>query len=158
LQQRQHLEIATEGGVDDIRRRPRSPLSLLVAAVIVALLPPCRCWQVAAVTRPQLTVHLPPFCCYVGPGGRQRQGWWSMGATFWARRWLMAANSGGVADKCCGGQRPGGILRDVFSEKTFMCFLCPRCTIKSVFLSVEISPKRTILYCIATCSRSNSFF
>ena len=43
----------------------------------------------------------------------------------------MAANSGGVADKGCGGQQPGGhFLSDVFSENTFTCFLCPRCTIK----------------------------
>ena len=28
----------------------------------------------------------------------------------------------------------GGFLRDVFSENTFTCFLCPRCTIKSVQL------------------------
>ena len=56
------------GGDGDGRRRPRSPLSLLVAAVVVAPLPPCRRWQVAAVTRPQLTVHLPPLCRYVGPG------------------------------------------------------------------------------------------
>ena len=56
------------GGDGDGRRRPRSPLSLLVAAVVVAPLPPCRRWQAAAVTRPQLMVHLPPLCRYVGPG------------------------------------------------------------------------------------------
>jgi hypothetical protein len=39
----------------------------LVAAVVVMPLPPCRRWQAAAVTRPQLMVHLPPLLlCWAG--------------------------------------------------------------------------------------------
>ena len=79
---RQHLAIATEGGGGDGNGRQQPPpLSSLVAAVVVTpLRPPCQCWQAASVTRLKLTVYLPHPCRYVGPGGRQRRGWWSMGA------------------------------------------------------------------------------